>query len=169
MPAPPDGKRLRRLRALVPTSLGLTRSPSMNSTLLAQRGDILAIARAEIIEHAHAIAALDQRARNMRTDETRAAGNQVSAHRGTSIHRRAAQPLRRRENKLRYSSRRTGGCAAQPRIILLDDEQGRRRLRRRSHRGREPNLDATRVGRASSASAARSAAQAGRSHRFFEC
>ena len=37
--------------------------------------NVLAVARAEIVEHAHPIAALDQRLGDVRTNETGAAGN----------------------------------------------------------------------------------------------
>jgi hypothetical protein len=76
----------------------------------AQAGHILTIACAQVVEYAYWMAALDERLGKMRTDESRAASNQLYAHRNEDT-RRAAQPLRSRENKCRYSSRRTGGEA----------------------------------------------------------
>ena len=67
------------------TAARSTRSPSTNSTLPAEMREILALARAQVVEHADPVAALDQRRRDVRTDEAGAAGDQVCAH-ATSLH-----------------------------------------------------------------------------------
>src|ERR1043165_2739556 len=69
---------------------------------------VLAFSSAEIVEHANAVATLNQRRGNMRADEAGAAGDQVRFHRAQYT-RRATQPPRKRENRWRYSSRRTVG------------------------------------------------------------
>ena len=53
--------------------LGFTRSPSTNSTCLPIGAEIVAIAGAQIVEHPHTVAALDQRLRDVRTNESCAA------------------------------------------------------------------------------------------------
>ena len=89
---------------------------------VAQVGEILAMARAQIVEHANPIAALDERRRDVRTDETRAAGNQVRcpSTRGYPTGRSAATQAGKQV--LIRAERRTGGPRVRP---------ARARLRRR--------------------------------------
>ena len=66
-------------------SRGSTTSPSMNSTRSANVCKIAEVAGAKIVEHAHLVAALDQRFGNVRADKAGSAGDQKSPHRETCL------------------------------------------------------------------------------------
>src|SRR5256885_1347141 len=72
-------------------------SPFDELDFAVERRKVLAVTRHQTIEHAHPIAACHERTHNMRTNESRAAGNEVRAHRSKHTSRQA-QPLRSREN-----------------------------------------------------------------------
>ena len=52
----------------------------MSSILIGEVGEVLALARGEVVEDPDVVAAREQRARQRRADETRAAGDEIERH-----------------------------------------------------------------------------------------